>query len=157
MKPLILSLIAVSAVSLSAGEHFDRARELYKDGPSKAKEILTELDLELRDHPEDVKAYLLKAMVQMGTEDTTAALKTLDEAAKEDAKAKSIHREIHFLRARCLCQDGDFAAAKKALQPFSGFFMDDAASEARYDQLMATIEEELKKQQPKGEPATKPK
>jgi thioredoxin-like negative regulator of GroEL len=154
MKRLIPLLIAASTTAVFAGEHFDRARALYREGPSKSKEIVSELDFELRDHPENMDARLLKAMAQMGINDTRAALKTLGEAAEEDDKAKSIHREIHFLRARCFCQHGDFAAAKKALQPFSAFFTRDPEAKARYDQLMAIIEKEVEKGRARDRSAT---
>jgi tetratricopeptide (TPR) repeat protein len=141
------------ATAPATGEHFSRARELYKEGPAKAKGIAGELDLELKDHPDNIAAYLLKAMVQMGTDEPKAAIKTLDEAAKQDAKTQTIHPEIHYLLARAYFQTREFAAARKALEPYSAFFMRDPDSEARYDKLMAAIEAELKKAESKDGPS----
>lgn len=137
------------ATTQAGNAHFERARELYKEGPSKAKEILSELDLALHDQPEEVPIYLYKAMVQMGTDDTKGALTTLDDAEKADVKAGTIHAGVHYLRARCQWQAGDFEAAKKSVEPYSAFFMRDPKEEAKYDRLMSDIEEGLKKRKSK--------
>jgi len=48
---LVLASFVVQAEGES-GPHYDRARALYDEGPSKAPEILAELDKELAEHPE---------------------------------------------------------------------------------------------------------
>ena len=144
MKVRILTALLASAALCAAEDHFARARELYKGGPSKAPEVLAELNLELREHPENIKAYILKALTQMGTEKLDDALKTLDAAQKEADKDKSIYREIPFYRAQCLFYKRDFAEAKKALEPYSGFYLGNKEDEAQYDQLMDAINSKLK-------------
>jgi tetratricopeptide (TPR) repeat protein len=128
-----------------SGPHFDRARELYAFGPSKATEILAELDLELHDHPENVKAFLLKATTQMGIEQLDAALATLDQLSDLASKTEAIYPSAVFLRARCLFYKGDYESAKRALEPFWAFFQDDDESKAQYDGLMAAITAEMQK------------
>ena len=144
MKTNALTLFLTTAVSLAAEDHFARAQELYKGGPSKAPEILAELNLELRKHPENVQAHILKALTELGTNKLDDALKTLDAAEKQAEKTKTIYRYIPFRRAQCLYYKEDYAGAKKALEPYSGFFLGDKQEEAQYDQLMDAINSKLK-------------
>ena len=137
-KPATVSTQPAESQS-DSGPHFDRARELYALGPTKAKEILTELDLELRDHPENVKAFLLKATTQMGIEQLDAALATLDQLSELASRTKAIYPRAVLLRARCLFYKGEYESAKRTLEPFWAFFQDDADSKSQYDSLMADI------------------
>jgi tetratricopeptide (TPR) repeat protein len=122
-----------------SGPHFARARELYALGPAKAKEVIAELDLELREHPENVKAFLLKAMTQMGTEQLDAALATLDQLSEVASKTETIYPSAVYLRARCLFYKGEYESAKRTLEPFWAFFQDDAERKRQYDSLMVDI------------------
>lgn len=128
-----------------SGPHFDRARELYALGPTKAKEILAELDLELRDHPENVKAFLLKATTQMGIEQFDAALETLEQLSRVASKTGAIYPSAVLLQARCLFYKGEYQSAKRTLEPFWAFFQDDAESKSQYDSLMAVITAKIQK------------
>jgi tetratricopeptide (TPR) repeat protein len=128
-----------------SGPHFDRARELYALGPTKAQEILTELDLELHDHPENVKAFLLKATTQIGIGQFDAALATLDQLSGITSKSGTIYPKAVYLRARCLFYKGEYESAKHALEPFQAFFQDDDESRSQYDSLMAAITARMQK------------
>ncbi len=128
-----------------SGPHFTRARELYALGPTKAEEIIAELDLELREHPENVKAFLLKATTQMGIARFDAALATLDQLSDVASKTKTIYPNAVLLRARCHFYKGDYETAKRTLEPFWAFFQDDAEIKPLYDSLMAAITEKLQK------------
>lgn len=132
-----------------SGPHFDRARELYKLGPAKAPEILAELDLELRDHPENVQAFLLKAITQMGIGQLDAALATLDQLSQVASKNKTIHPSAVLIRARCLFHKGEYESAKRELELFGPFFQDDVGLKSQYDSLMAEIV--AKTQKPKDD------
>jgi tetratricopeptide (TPR) repeat protein len=133
------------AASAPRGEHFSRARELYKHGPSQAQQMLDELDLELQLYPDNMEAYLLKAMVQLGTNAEKDALKTLDQAQNLDEKAHAIHPQIHYLIARAYMQDGDYKAARSALDPYAAFFFEDPKAKVQYDQLMYEIDTALRR------------
>ncbi len=104
MKLIMLLLIAAGACASSAAEHLVRADDLFKEDPSKAERVLRELDLELRDHPDNIEALLFKAMMQMRVNAPEAALKTLNEAIQADKKAQTLHPEIYYVHACCLCQ-----------------------------------------------------
>lgn len=132
-----------------SGPHFDLARELYKLGPAKAPEILAELDLELRDHPENVQAFLLKAITQMGIGQLDAALATLDQLSQVASKNKTIYPSAVLIRARCLFHKGEYESAKRELEPYGAFFQDDAGLKVQYDSLMAEIV--AKTQKPKDD------
>jgi predicted Zn-dependent protease len=130
---------------VAPGTHYARALKLYEQGPSKAEEIIAELDLELKDQPESLKALSLKANTQIGVGQYDAALATLDRYDAITAKADTVSPTGIFLRARCLYHKGDFAAAKLRLEPYWAFFQQDPASKAKYDGLMAAILAELPK------------
>ena len=121
------------------GVHYDRARELYSEGPSKAAEILAELELELAEHPDSLEALSLKATTQIGIGEFEAALKTLDRFDEINDKSDTMSPGGIFLRARCLYHMGKYEEARLRLEPFWAFFQDDPKSKARYDQLMAAI------------------
>ena len=156
MKPIVIAILLASAQLSSADDHYARARELYKGGPSKALEIIAELDLELRERPNNIEAHILKALTQMGINKLDDAIATFDAAEKEAQKAKTIYKNIPFYRAQCLYYKGAFAEAKKSLKPFSGFFLGDKDEEARYDNLMDAINSKLKAAE-KSETKMKPK
>jgi hypothetical protein len=128
----------------ASGPHFARARELYAIGPTKAAAVVAELDLELRDHPENVQAMLLKAMTQMGVGQFDPALATLDRLSAVASKTGTIHPNAVLLRARIEFYKGECATAKRTLEPYSAFFQGDAVSKAQYDSLMAAIADKLK-------------
>ena len=132
-----------------SGPHFKRARELYALGPTKAEEIIAELDLELREHPENVEAFLLKAMTQMGVAQFDAALTTLDQLSEVASKTETIYPSAVLLRARVHFYKGDYKTAKQTLEPYWAFFQDDADNKSLYDSLMAAIA--AKMQEPKKE------
>lgn len=124
------------------GPHFLRARELYGLGTSKADEIIVELDLELRDHPESLRALSLKASTQIGTERYAAAMLTLDRFDEITRARQTISPIGILLRARCLYFMGEFAAAKAKLEPYEAFFRD-TALKPKYDELTADIARQL--------------
>lgn len=95
------------------GSHFTRARELYALGPSKANEIIVELDLELAEHPDNLDALVLKATTQMGIDQLDAALATLERHDEIASKTGTISPSAIMLRARCLYYKGDYQTAKR--------------------------------------------
>lgn len=139
---LILSLVASIA---AGGEHYDRALELYKLGPSKAQDMLAELDLELKENPANTKALMLRAMIQQGIGQPDDALKSLAQAEEILTQKKEINAEIYYLRALCLVQKKDYEAAEKVLKPFAAFYMDSTDRKARYDKLMEHIRSKVDK------------
>ena len=78
------------------GVHYDRARELYAEGPSKAAEILAELELELAEHPDSLEALSLKATTQIGIGEFESALKTLDRFDEINDKSDTMSPGRHF-------------------------------------------------------------
>jgi len=139
---LAAGLLLASSVVQAEGEpgaHYDRARTLYDEGPSKAPEILAELDKELAEHPDSLRALSLKANVEIGIGEFDAAMKTLDRYMEIAGKGGSISPQGYYLRARCLYHMGQYEKARVTIEPFWAFFQDSDESKARYDQLMNAI------------------
>jgi len=126
-----------------SGPHYARARELYDLGPAKAEEIIAELDLELRENPDSLRALGLKANTQIGTGQYEAAMATLDRYDEIARKATTISPNGILLRARCLYHMGNYESAKRKLEPYWAFFQDDSAIKSKYDSLMSAIVAEL--------------
>ena len=135
---LVLASFVVQAEDES-GAHYERARELYDQGPSKAPEILAELDKELAEHPESLRALSLKANVEIGIGEFETAMKTLDRYMEIGRKGGNIAPHGYYLRARCLYHMGEYEKARVTLEPFWAFFQDSDESKARYDRLMNAI------------------
>lgn len=139
---LAAGLLLASSVVQAEGEpgaHYDRARTLYDEGPSKAPEILAELDKDLAEHPDSLRALSLKANVEIGIGEFDAAMKTLDRYMEIAGKGGSISPQGYYLRARCLYHMGQYEKARVTIEPFWAFFQDSDESKARYDQLMNAI------------------
>ena len=134
---LVLTSFAVQADE--SVTHYDRARTLYNEGPSKAPEILAELDKDLAEHPDSLRALSLKANVEIGIGQFDAAMKTLDRYMEIAGKGGSISPQGYYLRARCLYHMGQYEKARVTIEPFWAFFQDSDESKARYDQLMNAI------------------
>lgn len=142
-EPTVERYRITPAAEEASGPHFARARELYDLGPSKAAEIISELDLELRDHPESLRALSLKANTQIGTGDYPGAMATLDRFDEITSKRKVISANGVYLRARCLYFMGRHAEAGKLLESHSAFF-EDSDLKPKYDSLLAEIRKQPK-------------
>ncbi|HWW60305.1 MAG TPA: hypothetical protein VN181_02965 [Thermoanaerobaculia bacterium] len=132
-----------AAKSSGKKSHYERAVELYTLGPSKAAEILREVDLELAERPGNSGAYIVKAMTLMGVSRCPEALKVVKQL--EDApglKGKVFPAAIN-VRARCLYYDGKYAEAKAALEPFRESFQQKEEWRKHYSSLMQAIDKAL--------------
>jgi hypothetical protein len=146
-----LILLAIAAAPASAAEsstkkksHFDNAVELYTQGPSKADEVLREIDLALAENPGNSGAYVLKAVTLMGTKRCPKALKVVDELEKAPGLKGKVFPLALEVRARCLCAAGKYAEAKAALEPFRKHFYQKEEWREHYDTMMQAIEEVLR-------------
>ncbi|HYC59591.1 MAG TPA: hypothetical protein VEK79_08490 [Thermoanaerobaculia bacterium] len=124
--------------------HFEKAVELYMLGPSKADEIIQELDLELAERPENSKAYIIKAMTLMGTRRCAAALKVVDELHAVPALKGRVFPAALQVRSQCLYDAGKYAEAKAAIEPFREEFQQKEEWRKEYATLMQAIEKALR-------------
>jgi hypothetical protein len=137
----------VDAPPEKTGSHYEKARELYRQGPGKAKEILGELALELAENPESTQALSLQAYTQIGTGAYDDAMTTLDRHDEVTARQKRISPTAILLRGRCLYFMGRHRDAKIKLERFWAFFQGDPEQKAKYDELLGWINAELELKQ----------
>ncbi|RYD84376.1 MAG: hypothetical protein EOP84_05650 [Verrucomicrobiaceae bacterium] len=106
------------------GAHFERAAELYEQGPSKASRIIEELDLEIMLNPASVSARVLKARTLKGTNRCKEALIVLDELDTITYANQMISGSAQLLRAECQYYEGEYSKAERTIDVFERFFPD---------------------------------
>jgi hypothetical protein len=147
-KIVTTAALILLAASVSAAEktktHFQKAVELYTKGPSKADEILRELDLELKERPSNSGAYVLKALTLMGTKRCPEALMVVRQLEEVPSLKGKVFPAALEVRARCLCEFGKFAEAKAALEPYKEHFQQKEEWRKSYATLMQGIEKLLR-------------
>jgi tetratricopeptide (TPR) repeat protein len=137
---LITSLLG--AAFLLAGEtpsYFEQARELYKEGPSKAPEIIEFLKKELAIHPHHEKATRLLGITYFGVGQFDKALAQFDAAISLAEKRESIVPRMLFYKARTLYHLKRYAEAKKILEVYWAFWQDDDELKNSYEKLYPAI------------------
>lgn len=151
-----LILLAIAAAPASAAEsatkeksHYLKAVDLYTKGPSKAAEILREVDLELAENPGNSGAYILKALTLMGTKRCPEALKVLDALEQVPSLQGKVFPAALDVRVRCLCTYGKFAEAKAVLLPYREHFQQKEEWRKSYDTMMRAIEKALSRETPR--------
>lgn len=140
IAPLAAQALAEEPQTGESVDRIARALELHKGGRSRADDVIAELDLELRDHPDNTRALMMKAMVQAGVERFDEALATLDRHDQIMHAAGQMNPKAVLIRARTLFFKGDLAEAKRILQAGWAFFQGDAHSEAVSTELLEAIE-----------------
>ena len=151
-----LILLAIAATSASAAEsatkeksHYMKAVDLYTQGPSKAAEILREVDLALAENPANSGAYILKALTLMGTKRCPEAVKVLDALDAVPSLKGKVYPAALDVRVRCLCSYGKFAEAKAILVPYREHFQQKEEWRKSYDSMMQAIEKALSRETPR--------
>lgn len=75
---IVVLCISTAAWSGESMSKYDRARTLYREGPSKAPEIITLLKEELAVHPENDKAIRLLGITYFGIGESEKAIEQFD-------------------------------------------------------------------------------
>jgi tetratricopeptide (TPR) repeat protein len=143
MKKYIPLLFMLAAPLAFAGKHFDKALELYKKGPSAATQVISELNLELKENPEDHEAHMLLAMTQRGMAKFDDSLATLDKLEKIHKKNGSLYPWLYMLRAENYYFKKDYKVTKKILDTYWAYFESSEDLKAKWQELSAAVEEAL--------------
>ena len=126
-----------------AGQHFDNALELYKKGPSKANQVISELNLELKKNPENWQALMLLAITQRGLTKFDDSLATLDRMEKLDQKNNMLHPQLYMLRVENYYFKKDYKKAKELLIAYWGIFQTSEDLMAKEKELSKAVEKAL--------------
>ncbi len=136
----------VQATTEDKLSYFEQAMELYKEGPSRAPEIIDLLKRELKEHPENNKAVKLLGITYFGIERFEEAIEQFDRAIDLASKDGSIIPQILFMKAEALHELKRDAEAKKILDDYWAFWQDGGKLQQRYKVLYPQVIEGLKKQ-----------
>ena len=132
--------------SLRDRNHYELALEYYKFGPTHAKTVIAELERHVEKEKNDARPFILLGVTHMGVEQFDQALKAFDKAERIARANKSLNPMVFMLRAQCHFHKKEFQKAHDVLKPMWAFFDDDPQQKAQYDALLASINEQLKKQ-----------
>src|SRR5690242_18638224 len=127
----------------TGGAHWQRALELYSQGPDAAPQILAELDLEIADNPKTLQARILKARVLKGTDQCKEAIAVLDDADEIAEKGEFISGGAKFLRAECLYYEKQYTEAKQILTAYWAFMNGSPSAKKKYEELDARVDKAL--------------
>lgn len=138
-----LALMISVAVFLSthawAGEHFENAKKLYDHGPSQAKAIIKELELELQESPDNYEALMLLAITQRGIGDFNSSQISLDKAEVILRKKETINPKLYLLRVENHLFLGEYDEAEKILTSMWAFFQGSDQLKNEYERLEKAI------------------
>ena len=151
-----LTILAILFFSINAtASKYDDARKLYKEGPTKAPQIIKLLKEHIADHPVDIKAYKLMGITQFGTEKNKEALATFNKVI-ELQNSEFISPEILMLKARTLYALNQKAECKRILRVFWAFWQGDEELEKTYEWYWEQVKD-IKEPKPQPTPQLKTK
>ena len=130
---------AVSLASDDGSSFHAQAKVLYKQGPSKAEEIIELLRKELQVRPGNADAMYLLGLTYYGTGRLDQALKEFDGALALTERDGSINAELRFCRARTLFYLGQCSEAKHILDVFWALWQDGEALQQKYEELYPDV------------------
>jgi tetratricopeptide (TPR) repeat protein len=146
----IFSIICIPGLCMPPGawseegmSKYDQARVLYREGPSKAPEIIALLKEELAVNPENDKAIRLLGITYFGVGQSEKAIEQFDSSIDLAAKKGSIVPGMLFYKARALHDLGRNAEARKILDTYWAFFQDGGDLQRQYDIVYPQIVKEL--------------
>ena len=136
MKIMIHVMLAVLFISMgcaSSPSRYDRARELYKQGPKKGPEIISLLRAHIHENPKDDKALRLLGITLYGIKKPAEALPILERVIDIAKENNSIAPSILMLKARALYDLDRKYECKRILEIYWAFWQDDEELKKRYE------------------------
>ena len=143
MKKYHLILFVLSAPIAFAGQHLDKALEAYKKGPSAAKQVISELNLELKENPESQQALLLLAITQRGMAKFDDSLAALDRLEKINNKNGILNPQLYMLRVENYFFKKDYKKTRELLTAYWGIFQTSEDLITKGKALSAEVEKAL--------------
>ena len=117
-----------------------QARELYREGPSKAEEVVTLLEKAIAADTTNANAYYLLGLTYYGSERFDEALVELVRALElKEADGKTIQPTLRFHRARTLFELGRCPEARQILESHWAFWQDGGRLQERYEALYPAV------------------
>lgn len=146
MKAVIAFASLSIACAAYAGPHLDRARELYKSGPSAAGQIISELNLELAENPENDTALLLLAITQRGMGRFDDSLATLDRLEKLNDKRKILNPDLYLLRVENVFFKRNYKRTQELLTAYWGIFQTSERLKKKSEAISEAVQKALREE-----------
>ncbi|MDH3976644.1 MAG: tetratricopeptide repeat protein [Deltaproteobacteria bacterium] len=128
-------------VTTESDSYYRQAKELYREGPSKAPEIIALLKKAITADDANVKAHYLLGVTYFGTERFDSALRQFDRALElQESDGQTINPELRFYRARTLFELGRCEEARQILESHWAFWQDGGRLQGRYEALSPMVE-----------------
>jgi len=139
---LLVALLLVAAApdvvaqdpSVAPQSRYEKARELYKEGPSRAAEVIALLKEEIESHPKHAQAHYLLGVTFFGTDKLEDALLHIRKAIEVN-ETGSIVPMFHFYEAKILFHMGRCEEPKRILDAYWAFWQDRGSLQKRYAEL----------------------
>ena len=144
---LIAGIIAMGSVAVTMADEaavsarVAQALELYKQGPSRAPEIIRLLSEEIEHNPANEDAVRLLAITYFGVGQFERAVATFDQAIALAAKRDAVAPEMLFYKASALFELNRCQQAKAMLDANRAFWLDDLTMKQQYERLNARVTE----------------
>ncbi|MDF9833959.1 TPR repeat protein [Ereboglobus sp. PH5-5] len=151
MKKYILILFTFLSPLAFAGRHFDKALELYAKGPSAANQVISELELELKDNPENEQALVLLAIVQRGQAKFDDSIETLKIAENIYIKKEKLNPQIYMLIVENYYFKKDYKKTKELLTAYRALFQDSEELKTKWNALSEAVEKALDEPEKKSD------
>ena len=133
MKLLLLSIPAAILLISSCASKYDVARDLYREGPSKAPQIIALLQDHIESHPKDDNAYRLLGITQFGTSRNVHALESFNKAIELQKEKGEVSPNILMLKARTLYSLERKKECKQLLKHNWAFWQNDPELKSQYE------------------------
>jgi tetratricopeptide (TPR) repeat protein len=131
--PYLVSLICVSQLVAADASLYDQARELYKQGPARAPEIVRLLREHTKANPQDIEAFGLLGITLFGIEKHAEALPVIDRAIELATEKEDIRPKMVMLRARTLYELNRQWECKRVLEAYWAFWQDSPELKKLYE------------------------
>lgn len=148
MKNLIISVfVSTLAIVGAFASKYEEARELYKEGPKKAPEIIKLLKDHLKAHPKDEMVVRLLGITHLGIGEADEALKRFDKAIDLAKQRDSIPAGVLMSKARALFELNRKHECKRILEGYWAFWQSNEKHMELYDWYWPRVKDA---KEPKG-------
>ena len=138
---VILTALLMNMGCASSPSRYDKARELYKQGPKKGSEIVSLLRAHILDNPKDEKAIRLLAITLYGIEKPAETLPVLEQAIDLASESDEIAPSILMLKARALYDLDRKYECKRILEIYWAFWQNDEELKKLYEWYYPRVKE----------------
>jgi len=123
--------------------YYQQAKDLLKEGPSKAPEVIALLKQAIAADDSNADAYYLLGRIYNSTKQFEEALAQFDRALElRESDGKTIVPGMRFYRASTLFKLGRCEEAKQLLESHWAFWQDGGRLQAWYESLHPQVEQE---------------